>query len=71
MIGGAALSSRPSMVNFNWTRDQGQLVCDRRVLNPTCDWGEVDALCRKLSPLLDRHDRDRFAHLLGFGRPLG
>ena len=59
------------MVIFNWTRDQDQLVFHRRVVNPTCDWGEVDALCRKLSALLDRHDHDRFTHLLGYGGPLG
>jgi hypothetical protein len=59
------------MVIFNWTRDQGELVCHRRVIAHSCDWGEIDALCRKLSALLDRHDRDRFAHLLGYGGSLG
>jgi hypothetical protein len=59
------------VVIFNWTRDEGELVCHRRVLAPRCDWSEIDALCRKLSPLLDRHDRDRFARLLGYGGPLG
>jgi len=59
------------MVIFNWTREQGELVCHRRVIAPHCDWGEIDALCRKLSLLLDRHDRDRFTHLLGYSGPLG
>jgi hypothetical protein len=58
------------MVIFKWTREPDRLVCHRRVI-ATCDWGEIDALCRQLSTLLDRHDRDRFSHLLGFAGPLG
>jgi hypothetical protein len=59
------------MVILNWTRYGGQLVCHRRVIAPMCDSGEIDELCEKLSLLLDRHDRDRFLHLLGYIGPLG
>jgi hypothetical protein len=31
-------------------------------------WVEIDALCRKLSALLDLHDKDRFSMLLRYGR---
>ncbi len=55
------------MVVFSWTHEQGRLVCHKTVLGGICDWSEVDALCRKLSPLLDCHDRDRFAYLLRYG----
>jgi hypothetical protein len=57
----------PSVVVFRWTCEQGQLICHKTVLRSLCDWSEVDALCTRLSPLLDRHDRDRFAYLLRYG----
>ena len=55
------------MVVFTWTEEAGELRCHRTVLNAHCDWSEVDALCRKLSSLLDRHDADRFSSLLKYG----
>lgn len=32
-----------------------------------CDWSDINTLCSKLSALLDRFDRDRFAYLLRYG----
>ena len=59
---------REAMVVFRWTAEDDGLVCHRTVLGAvTCDWSEVDALCGKLSSLLDCHDRDRFAYLLRYG----
>lgn len=61
------LSSAESMLVIRWTEEQGQLVCHRTSIAPSCDWGEIDALCARLSAILDCHDRDRFAHLLRYG----
>jgi hypothetical protein len=59
------------MVVFSWVQVDGKLVCHRTVLGGVFDWSEVDALCSKLSPLLDCHDQDRFSYLLKYGGPTG
>lgn len=68
MGGWGSYRAPEAVVVFRWTDENNRLVCHKTILETTaCDWSEVDDLCRKLSLLLDCHDRDRFAHLLRYG----
>ncbi len=47
-----------------WDLEADWWICERHLpprFNGLCDWGDIDALCRRLSVLLDRNDGDRFA----------
>lgn len=57
------------MVEMTWHPEREWWVCENHVsaISALCDWSEISALCAKLSGLLDRHDRDRFAYLLRYG----
>jgi hypothetical protein len=57
------------VVLFRWTDDNNGLVYAKTIVGTAaCDWSEVDALCGKLSSLLDCHEGDWRAHLLRYGR---
>jgi hypothetical protein len=46
-----------------WDLQSDWWICERHLpprFNGLCDWGEIDALCLRLSVLLDRNDWDPF-----------
>jgi hypothetical protein len=53
------------MVALRWSEAEGEFI--RHATDRGADWSEIDVLCRKLSSLLDCHDRDRFSTLLKYG----
>ena len=57
------------MVEMTWSWEDEWWICRKHVpaAKELCNWAEIDTLCSKLSALLDRHDRDRFAELLRYG----
>lgn len=58
------------LTDLRWHEPDERWACPEHQSDPLKHhgWLEIDALCRKLSALLDRHDRDRFAALFRYGR---
>lgn len=73
-----SLSQRPCsecgtirpLTELRWHAEDERWTCPEHQSDPLKHlvWLEIDALCRKLSALLDLHDNDRFAVLLRYGR---
>ncbi len=55
--------------SMTWNREDDIWVCREHAVRDEClaPWREIDAICSKMSALLDLHDRDRFAFLLRYG----